>query len=349
MQVRVSWLSAILVCALFGALVRAQEPVQSQGPVQTLGQPSSVDNQGIRNYLLGPGDVIDVRVFGQPDLNAVAEVDSDGNISSLPFLEVAIPAKCRSEKQVQTDIATAYGKYINKPQISVRITERKSRQPATVFGAVRQASRIQMQRKVRLNELMAASGGFTDRAAGTIQILHTEPVMCPEPGEERDAMPIDGTRIPMELVKISELRAGKLEANPIIRPGDYIQVTEAEPVYITGSVISPQGVFMREQLTLGRALAMVGGARKEAKMSDIRIYRQKPGSPEQETLHVDYAAIKKNQKPDILLQAYDIIEVPEAGMFSSGRIGTTLMGAVTGAFNSAMASSGQILPSRVIY
>jgi ribosomal protein L13 len=37
-------------------------------------------------------------------------------------------------------------------------------------------------------------------------------------------------------VKISELRAGKIEANPIIRPGDYILVTEAEPVYITGAV-----------------------------------------------------------------------------------------------------------------
>ncbi len=349
MKARVSWLSAILVCGVLGAMVRAQEPVQSQAPVQTSGQPSSVDNQGIRNYLLGPGDVIDVRVFGQPDLNAIAEVDSDGNISSLPFLEIPIPANCRTEKQVQKDIATAYGKYINKPQISVRISERRSRQPATVFGAVRQPTRVQMQRKVRLNELMAASGGFTERAAGTIQILHTEPVMCPGPGEEQEATPIDGTKLPLQVVSISELRAGKVSANPVIRPGDYILVTEAEPVYITGSVISPQGVFMREQLTLGRALAMVGGARKEAKTSDVRIYRQKPGSPEQETIHVDYSAIKKNQKPDVLLQAYDIIEVPEAGMFSSSRIGTTLMGAVTGAFNSAVASSGQILPSRVIY
>ena len=349
MKVKVFWLSVFLFCAISGPIVQAQEPAQSQAPVPTSGGLSSVDNQGIRNYLLGPGDVIDVRVFGQPDLNAVAEVDSDGNISSLPFLEVAIPAMCRSEKELQKDIATAYGKYINKPQVSVRISERKSRQPATVFGAVRQPTRIQMQRRVRLNELMAASGGFTDRASGTIQILHTEPVMCPGPGEEKDGAPIDGTRIPLELVKISELRAGKLEANPVIRPGDYVLVTEAEPVYVTGSVVAPQGVFMREQLTLGRALAMVGGARKEAKTSDVRIYRQKPGSPEQETIHVDYSAIKKNQKADVLLEPYDIIEVPEAGMFSSSRIGTTLMGAVTGAFNSAVSQSGMILPSRVIY
>ena len=44
-------------------------------------------------------------------------------------------------------------------------------------------------------------------------------------------------------------------------------VTEAEPVYITGAVMSPGGIYLREQLMLSRALAMVGGARKEAKLS----------------------------------------------------------------------------------
>jgi polysaccharide biosynthesis/export protein len=344
MKVKLFILTSIIASLFCAVAVSGQDQVSPAAQ-----SPSSIDNQGIRNYLLGPGDILDVRIFGQPDLNSTAEVDSDGNISSLPFLEAPIRAKCRTEKEVQKDIADAYGKYLKKPQISVRITQRNSRQPATVFGAVRQATRIQMQRKVRLNELMAASGGFTERAAGTIQILHTEPVMCPGPGEEADAAPIEGTQIPLVLIKIAELRAGKLEANPIIRPGDYILVTEAEPVYITGSVVAPQGVYMRDQLTLGRALAMVGGPRKEAKATDIRIYRQKPGSPEQTTIHVDYAAIKKNQKPDILLEPYDIIEVPEAGMFSASRLPNTLMGAVSGVFNSALTASGQILPTRVLY
>jgi len=349
MKVRIFSLSAVFSCLILAALVQGQEPSQPQGPVQTPQQAPSVDNQGIRNYLLGPGDVLDVRVFGQPDLNAVVEVDGDGNISSLPFIEAPIPAKCRTEKEVQKDIATAYGKYIKNPQISVRITERKSRQPATVFGAVRQPTRIQMLRKNRLNELMAASGGFTERAAGTIQILHTEPVMCPEPGEEAEAAPIDGTKIPLQVVKIVELRAGRPQANPIIRPGDYILVTEAEPVYVTGSVYSPQGVYIRDQLTLSRALAMVGGVKKEARTSDVRIYRQKAGSPDQQTIIVDLAAIKKNQKPDVLLQPYDVIEVPEAGMFSSGRIGQTLLGAVSGGLSQMFSSVGGALPTRVIY
>jgi len=233
--------------------------------------------------------------------------------------------------------------------VSVRISERNSRQPATVFGAVRQPSRVEMKRKVRLNELMAVSGGFTERAAGTIQILHTEPLMCPEPGEETEAAPIDGTRIPLQIVKISELRSGKIEANPVIRPGDYVLVTEAEPVYITGAVLSPGGIFLREQLMLSRALAMVGGTRKEAKLSDVRIYRQVPGSANQEVIHVDVAAIKKNQKPDFELQPYDVIEVSESGMFSSARIGTTLMGALSGGLTGAVSSTGTYLPSRIIY
>ena len=334
------------VCVLAGS-VCAQESQQSQ----TVAPPPSpgMDIQGIKTYLLGPGDVVDVRVFGQPDLNSTAQVDSDGNLSALPFLETPIRAKCRTDKDLQKEITLAYSKFINNPQVSVRIAERNSRQPATVFGAVRQPTRVEMKRKVRLNELMAVSGGFTERASGTIQILHTEPLMCPEPGEEAETAPIDGTNIPFKVVKIGDLRAGKTEANPVIRPGDYVLVTEAEPVYITGAVLAPGGVYLREQLMLSRALAMVGGARKEAKLSDVVVYRQIPGSAKQETFHVDVAAIKKNQKPDFLLQPYDVIEVTEAGMFSSSRIGQTLMGAVTGGLNTAIMSTGQYLPTRVIY
>ena len=346
---RVKFLVVIMfaLACFIVALAQQQEP--QQGSTTGAVQSSPLDNQGIRSYVLGPGDVVEIRVFGQPDLSATAQVDSDGNLGSLPFLEEPIPAKCRTEKAVQKDIAAAYSKLINNPQVSVRITERNSRQPATVFGAVRQSVRLEMKRKVRLNEVIAASGGFTEQASGTIQVLHTEPVMCPEPGEEKEALPIDGTRIPLQIVKISELRAGKVEANPVIRPGDYILVTEAEPVYLTGAVLSPQGVFLREQLTLSRAVAMVGGVRKEAKLTDVKIYRQKPGSTEQDVIHVDLAAIKKSQKPDFVLMPYDVVEIPEAGAFSTQRIGSTLLGAVTGGLTGAISTTGTYLPTRVIY
>jgi len=349
MKVKLSLIAAVAFICSLALFAHAQEPQQQSSAPPVPAQSPGLDVQGIKNYLLGPGDVLDVRVFGQPELSSSVQVDSEGNLSALPFIEKPILAKCRSDKDVQKDITTAYSKFINNPQVSVRISERNSRQPATVFGAVRQPTRVEMKRRVRLNELMAVSGGFTERASGTIQILHTEPLMCPEPGEEGEAAPIDGTRIPLHIVKIADLRSGKVEANPVIRPGDYVLVTEAEPVYITGSVMSPGGVYLRDQLMLSRALAMVGGARKEAKLTEVRIFRQIPGSANQEVITVDVAAIRKNQKPDVLLQAYDVIEVPEAGMFSSQRIGTTLIGAVTGGLSSAISSTGTFLPSRVIY
>lgn len=337
---------ALLTLFVTPTLVRSQEP---QAPFVPQGsfpsQPSSADNQGIRNYLLGPGDVLDVRVFGQPDLNALVEVDSDGNISSLPFLDAPIPAQCRNEKEVQKAIASAYEKYLKRAQVSVRITERKSRPPATVFGAVRQPTRVQMQRKVRLNELITVSGGFTERASGSIQIVHTEPLMCPGPGEEKEAQPIDWSNNALQVIKISDLSRNKAEANPFIRPGDFITIVEAEPVYVSGSVVSPQGVYMKEHLTLSRAIAMVGGTRKEAKTSDVRIYRLNTQTGQQETLRADLGAIKKNLKPDIPLQAFDIIDVPEASLLSPGRLGQTLLSTITG----AIGSSGAILPTRVLY
>src|ERR1043165_6273642 len=347
MKTKQSLLLAIAFVFVLTGFVCAQEP-QSE-PTSAPPPSPGMDVQGIRKYLLGPGDVVEVRVFGQPDLSTNAQVDSDGNLSTLPFLETPIRAQCRTDKDVQKDIAVAYAKFINNPQVSVRVSERNSRQPATVFGAVRQATRVEMKRKVRLNELMAVSGGFTERAAGTIQILHTEPLMCPEPGEEAEAAPLDGANLPFKVVKIADLRSGKTEANPVIRPGDYVLVTEAEPVYITGAVTTPGGVYLREDLTLTRALAMVGGARKEAKLNNVKIYRQKPGDKTQDILMVDVAAIKKNQKPDVLLQPYDVIEVGEAGLFSPGRIGPTLLNAVTGGMTNMISTTGGYLPNRIIY
>jgi polysaccharide export outer membrane protein len=340
--------TALMLNLIFAGLVQTQEPQSASSQNLTRQSGSDVDNQGIRNYLLGPGDTLDVKVFGQPDMNAVVEVDSDGNISSLPFLDTPIYAKCRTGKEVQKDILKAYRKYIQNPQVTVRIAELKSRPPATVFGAVRQPARVQMQRKVRLNELMVVSGGFTDRASGTIQIFHTEPLMCPQPGQEALAKPIDERKAPVEIVKISELRSGKGQSNPVVWPGDIVLVTEAEPVYITGSVVSPQGIFLRDQLTLSRALAMVGGVRKEAKTNEVRVYRQKPGATTQELIRVDYAAIKKNQKPDFFLQAFDIIEVPEAGIFSGPRLWDTVIGAVSGSMGNMFSNGGSQLVNRII-
>ena len=57
------------------------------------------------------------------------------------------------------------------------------------------------------------------------------------------------------------------------------------------------------------------GVRAKRQKPDVRIYRLKPVR-RIVTIRVDLAAIKKGLKPDFLLQAFDVVEVPEASAFS---------------------------------
>ena len=304
-------------------------------------QPSSgIDNQGIKRYRLGPGDVLDVRVFGQPDLNGQYEVDEEGNISSLPFVEDPIPAKCRNEKEIQKLITDAYSKYILKPRVSVRITNRLSRPPAIVFGAVRMPSRVSMNRRLRLHEVLVTAGGVTQNANGTIDVLHTEPEMCTEADDMPTSVAV-ATAVAsnhskesdigqLETYKIVDLKGGSAANNPYIRPGDIVIVNEGEPVFITGAVIQPRELVIKDQLTLGRAIAMAGGAQKLANTAQVHIYRRKDGKIGSEDLKFDYDAIRKGKAPDVLLQAYDIIDVRAVGTFSPKSLGEILKGLGTG-------------------
>ena len=319
--------SFILAAILLTAALAGSTFAQQQGPV--LGSTGgSVDSQGIRNYLLGPGDVLDVRVFGQPDLSSVVEIDSEGNVSSLPFLEKPIRAQCRSEKEVQKDIAAAYAKYIKNPQVSVRIQDRKSRQPATILGAVRDPQQVIMMREVRLHELVTKAGGWTDRASGTIEIMHTQAPMCPAEGVFQNATLSEKGSFGIAIFKLSDLKAGKEEADPVIWPGDIVRVTEGDPVYVTGMVSNPRELVIRDKLTLTHAIAMAGGPQRMAKTNEVHVLRQKEGG--QEDLKFNYDAIRKGKEPDIELKPFDVIEMGEAGLFSGKGMGDLFKGIVRG-------------------
>ena len=289
---------------------------------------------------MGPGDILDVRVFGQPDLNSTVEIDEDGNISSLPFVEDPIPAKCKNEKEVQKIITEAYAKYILKPRVSVRILERRSRPPAIVFGAVRMPSRVTMNRRLRLHEVLVTAGGVTQNANGTIDILHTELEMCTQTDDVPTTVAVasavaanhskDSDIGKLESFKIVDLKGGSEANNPYIRPGDIVIVNEGEPVFITGAVVTPRELVIKDQITLARAIAMAGGPQKLANTSQVLIYRKKDGKIGQDLLKFDYDAIRKGKAPDVLLQAYDIIDVRAVGTFSPKSLSEILKGMGTG-------------------
>jgi protein involved in polysaccharide export with SLBB domain len=266
-------------------------------------------------------------------------------------LKQPIPAVCKTDREVATEVTTAYSRFFKSPQISVRVTGRLSRPSVAVYGAVREPTRIQALRKVKLNEVISFAGGTTERSNGTIQIVHTAPALCEEPGEP--VVPVqtaDNSVVPLtNLYKLTDIIQGKPDSNPYVRPGDVVMVLEAQPIYVTGSVVSPQGLYLTEGMTVQRALAMVGGPRKEAKSNAIKIYRLDPATGKTAPIAVDYTAIKKQQKPDIALMAYDIIDVPEAGLLSPGRIGTTLTTGLMSGLSSVVTGPMSYLPTRVLY
>ena len=361
-------LIVVALCVVAAPLAFAQQDSTSSSPASgevgsvapnSSGVGNALDQMGVRKYLLGPGDILDLRVFGEPQFSDRLQVTDEGYVE-VPFIG-AIAARCRTDVEIRKDITTALEKYLKKPQVSLRITDARSRPPAVVFGAVRSAQRVQMQRKARLLELLAFSGGVTEQAGGDIQVFHTEPIMCPdreaEQFEEKVATVVDTTdsssqqnsiddhlAVPFTVYKISDLKLGKREANPVIRPGDIVIVGEAAPVYITGAVISPQGIALREKLPITRAIAMVGGLRKDAKPNKIRIYRQKPDSKEQEIVMVDFNAIRKQKAEDFFLQPYDVVEVQD----DTG-LKKTILDVLKGTVPSATSTFATGLPYRILY
>lgn len=341
-----------LLTTLVALPLRAQQPTGQQSfspPIDSAaGAADAVSSGGGKDYPLGPGDVIELRVFGEPQFDGAYDVDDEGKVT-IPFIEQPLDVRCRHIKEVRKEVITALAKFLRSPQVYMRIKEQHSRRASVVYGAVRTPLRFEMHRRARLLELLSNSGGVTEQNNGTIQITHTETSVCQEPDEisesKSSVQGVDALGVPFTVYRVTELKEGKAEANPFIRPGDIIYVAEASPVYITGSVIAPQGLYLREEMTLTTALAMVGGVRKEAKTSEVHIYRQKPGGGQRERLVVDYRAIQKKKTPDVALQAYDVIEVPEAGAFSAQRLPQIL----TGLIGSSLGGLATNAPLRVLY
>jgi polysaccharide export outer membrane protein len=324
----------IPLVALFGcytvisvlAQSQSQQQTQPTAPVYQPGS-ASIDEQGVRGYRLGPGDILDVRIWGQSDLNSTVEIDEDGNISSLPFIEDPIPAKCRTEKDIQKNVTEAYAKYLVKPRVSVRTVERKSRPPATIWGAVHAPTRVPMLRRIQLHEMVTAAGGFTDKAGGTIHIIHTMPELCPEPGDVVAQKSASGSDIgQLETYKITSLRSGAGEGDPFIRAGDLVEVVEGDTVFVTGLVNQPQAFIMKDQTTLTMVIAQAGGVQRLAKTSEVHILRRKDGKMGGEDIKVNYEAIRKGQQKDIVLEPYDIVDVGELSMLSGKKLGDLLTG-----------------------
>jgi len=306
-----------------------------------------VNMQLAKGYLLGPGDEITGKVLGEPDFDFVATVTDEGTIE-VPFYNKPLTAKCLTERQLRSDVTALLQKFLKAPQLSLRVTDRKSRQPATIYGEVRSPQQVILMRKATLVEILAFSGGVTEDAGGMIQVFRTQPPLCSGYGEDSDwkATVGDPTDVPSRMYSLASVKMGKDDANPVIYPGDVVVVLRAKPVYITGEVLAPQGVYLKEEgLSLSEAIAKVGGVRREAKTKDIKVFRQKPNSKEREVLTANYDLIKQGKQKDILLEPYDIVQVDTA----KDNIAQTILKFAVGAGKTLVSSGANSLGYRVMY
>ena len=144
----------------------------------------------------------------------------------------------------------------------------------------------------------------------------------------------------VEVYQISDVKSGLVKDDPFIRPGDVVIVAEGLPVYVTGAVVAPRELILKDGMTLGRAIAVAGGITRQAKSGEVHIYRQKDGKIGSEDLKVNYEAIKKGQQADVLLKPYDIVEVRQIGTFAPKNLADFFLNTVKG--------TAGYLPQRII-
>lgn len=291
------------------SLVRPKSIKTTTAPARNTFTPAPGSSTASDRYRIGPGDVLEVRLYKLPDLSRESiRVEEAGTIR-MPLINEEIQAACRTENELAKDIAARYLPLMRNPQVDVFIKEYNSR-PVAVIGAVNTPGRFQLQRRIRLLDLLSFAGGPAERAGGNIQVVHGAPYAACEAGPRTSGNNHDALGI--GVFKLRDTLAGNPRSNPYIRPGDVITVLEFEQIYVVGNVIKPSAFPLKERITLSQAIAMAGGTLPDSQNDRIRITRQNPSNNIQQEMIVNLKAITKRQAPDVVLQPNDIVEVPTA-------------------------------------
>lgn len=222
-------------------------------------------------YIVGPNDVLGVKVFGEADLSSSYSVDGDGTIA-FPFLG-RVPVAGKSVQEVEFALTKLLAEgYVNRPQVSVVITSYRSRS-IFVLGEVRNPAKYTIEGQTTLLEVIAQAGSFTPNAAQTIilqrykegltGVVAGTPVA---PGDPRGA----------EILRVSQedLREGRLRANIILQDGDTIFVPTAEKFYVMGFVKTPGQFVLQPGMTVRQALSVAGGLTERGSDRRIKIIRK---------------------------------------------------------------------------
>ena len=290
-----NWIGSLAVVGLIALATSAN--AQTATP-----SPSQVDDR----YRIGAGDVLDIRVFNRPQLSRDAvRVEGNGMIR-MPLIEGEIAAACKSEGELAKDIAGRYLKFYRNPQVDVFIKEYHAREVA-IIGAVNEPARYQMQRRLRLLELLTFAKGQTEKAGQTVNIVRSPRAELCESGEGKS---IDAGGLIS--LRLADTLRGDEAANPYVRAGDIVTIPEADQIYVVGNVYSPRALPLKDPTSVSRAVAMAGGPLRDSRTDRVHIIRQQAGSTTKSDILVNLNAIARHQAEDVMLQPNDIVQVSES-------------------------------------
>lgn len=119
-------------------------------------------------YVIRPGDVLNVRVFQQDNMSAKARVRGDGKIS-LPFLN-DVTAAGFSPVVLGAQLQTRLKDFINNPVVTVSLEEVRQLS-VSVLGEVPHPGIYNLEVGAGVLQALAAAGGFTNFATREMFVM----------------------------------------------------------------------------------------------------------------------------------------------------------------------------------
>ena len=163
-------------------------------------------------YVIGPGDTIQVFVWQHPEVSVTVPVRPDGRIST-PLVE-DMQAVGKTPTGLSRDIELALGEYIRSPTVNVIVSGFVGtfNTQIRVTGKAQAPQAIPYRQDMTLLDVMIQVGGLAENAAGNrAKIVRGT-------GSEQEEIP----------VRLDDLlNKGKIAANVLMRPGDVLIIPES--------------------------------------------------------------------------------------------------------------------------
>ena len=121
------------------------------------------DLPGQGDYRLAPGDVIEVRVYGEDDLSMELAVPARGTVEYAFVGEIELAGKTVREVQ-QGIYDRLLGDYLVEPRVSVSMAGYRN---VYVYGEVNQPGSYSWEPGLTVRKLITLAGGLKERASGS--------------------------------------------------------------------------------------------------------------------------------------------------------------------------------------